>query len=205
LSPHRKKAIEIVRSVYCDASWALRRPLMDKLERAISATAWEPVETCPVNTGTERMVWTWNAHTPDLEPQLMPMDGAWWRQALHDGMTSTPTHWAPLAVPCPPEEKEPEAVKTRVDRGTVQAPVTQTNEVYLFYHYGEHGPEDVKATLDSSRLVQILSSYKDEFNFKIENEVIVLEALINNGLEADRSYSLSNGWGGFCLDLVTLS
>jgi hypothetical protein len=146
LSPHRKKAIEIVRSVYCDASWALRRPLMDKLERAISATAWEPVETCPVNTGTERMVWTWNAHTPDLEPRLMPMDGAWWRQALHDGMTSTPTHWAPLAVPCPPE-----------------------------------------------------------FNFKIENEVIVLEALINNGLEADRSYSLSNGWGGFCLDLVTLS
>jgi hypothetical protein len=82
-----------------------------------------------------------------------------------------------------------------VERGASSPPML----VYLFYHYAEYGPEEIKATLDVSRLVEVLSSYKDKYN--MEKKIVALEQLISDGIEADQCYGLSGwGWGGFCLD-----
>jgi hypothetical protein len=87
-----------------------------------------------------------------------------------------------------------------VERGASSPPML----VYLFYHYAEYGPEEIKATLDVSRLVEVLSSYKDKYN--MEKKIVALEQLISDGIEADQCYGLSGwGWGGFCLEVVTLS
>jgi hypothetical protein len=60
---------------------------------------WQRVASAPM---ADAMVWVWNERQPFLPPTLKAADGSWWRQALKDGLSTTPTHWRRVVVPVPP-------------------------------------------------------------------------------------------------------
>ena len=92
--------------------------------------------------------------------------------------------------------------------------------VYLLSFYGEHGSEEVKATLDRGRLHAMIDSY-DLSKSPIDSDAYhkALDEMLLDGddvLSASRTYcddsktqgpmphNLSDGWGGMQLHVVRL-
>jgi len=73
-------------------------------------------------------------------------------------------------------------------------------KVYMLCTYQEDGPEEIRATLDPSKLIEMVKSYP-----WVTNEAEVLSKIISGGkLEESGGVSLSKGWGGLMLSIVEL-
>lgn len=90
-----------------------------------------------------------------------------------------------------------------------------TDFVYLISHHGEHGSEEVTATLDRARLPELLAAYfanqKDWQgnpwnNWCANQELSALLAKPDEELEQDGNpHNLTDDWGGVQLHVVRLA
>ena len=82
--------------------------------------------------------------------------------------------------------------------------------VYILSTYDAHGSENVKATLDKTKLIGMLLSYYPNASppIDVSHEVnMITNWLSSGGTDNEMSESglhLSRGWGGFLLHTVKL-
>jgi hypothetical protein len=76
-------------------------------------------------------------------------------------------------------------------------------KVYLISCYGEHGSEDVKATLDKTKVRDLLITHPEMRGEPLDDEY---EQSLKRLLEADEptESDLGRGWGGFQLHIIEL-
>jgi hypothetical protein len=113
--------------------------------------------------------------------------------------SSLQEHWRVVARAAIKAMKEPDD-PSGDDSGFLPAGMSPTNSVYIFCKYKEHGIGDIKATLYESRLVNVLSSYKDKFD--VSEEIETLKYRLPMGI--NEGTMLSQSWSGFGLDVVPL-
>ena len=73
-------------------------------------------------------------------------------------------------------------------------------KVYILSTHEEHGAEDVRATLDTLKLYEMLN----DFAPTSEERAKLAELVKANILNPDFGSSLGNGWGGVQLHIVEL-
>jgi hypothetical protein len=79
--------------------------------------------------------------------------------------------------------------------------------VYLVYHYGEYGPENLRATLDIAKLEEALVSSLDEAECNQEyreKQIERLRELTAEPLEVGQHDFNEMAWGGYVLEIVEL-
>ena len=86
----------------------------------------------------------------------------------------------------------------------------QSVKVYILSTYQEHGAEQVKATLDPSKLPDMIRTFKNEHGpWKGEPwpvEEVELKRLADAiAKDEPGEYGLSDGWGGYQLHIVELA
>jgi hypothetical protein len=77
-------------------------------------------------------------------------------------------------------------------------------KVYLISNYGEYGSEAVRATLDKSKVRELLATHPDMHGEPLPKDY---EQSLKRMLEADEladGHDLGRGWGGFQLHIVEL-
>ena len=82
--------------------------------------------------------------------------------------------------------------------------IAATPKVYLISLYDEYGSEQVRATLDLSRVRELLDTHPERRKGPLpkEYEKNLTELLGKN--EAGGPWNLGHGWGGFQLHIVEL-
>ena len=75
-------------------------------------------------------------------------------------------------------------------------------KVYLLWWHREEGPEELKATLDPGKLVDMVKSYDEGWFKRIDTDP--LGELEKVDLEETGIHPLMSGWGGLHLQIVEL-
>jgi len=75
-------------------------------------------------------------------------------------------------------------------------------KVYLLWWHREEGPEELKATLNPDKLPEMVKSYDNGWFQRVSTDPV--EELKGINLEEAGVFSLMDGWGGLCLQIVEL-
>lgn len=78
-------------------------------------------------------------------------------------------------------------------------------KIYLLWTHLEEGPEELIATLDKNKVLELAKAYYTQE--ELESYAKDLVDMVEKALKADKvdTYSLSTGWGGLHLQIVELS
>ena len=77
-------------------------------------------------------------------------------------------------------------------------------KVYILSTYQEDGAEDVQATLDKSKITQLLKNLSVKYDGPMDFEEEKLKVVLENDQSNQLGHKLSDGWGGVMLHIIEL-